>query len=436
MSMKRILNILLISCGLIVCNTVIAQSSEDYIVHTIKKGEVLPVLVKKYGITPEEISKINNFGTNHILHVGDKVKLPSNAVYRELPDSVLAAKPASPAPSVPVVKSEVAAKTTDTIAAKTKQPAYTTHIIQHGEVYSVLAKKYHVTVDEILDINDFKGSHILHSGDKIKLPAKAALQQDSTAVVVQPVAQPVAPVVKPEEPVVKKEPVKQPAAIDTTGATAYVVEKKETLYSISKKFKVTVDQLKVWNNLKSNDIATGQTLYIHGIPAATALQNNTPAQQAVTYPQLPQQSEKKIAAPPVSTSSPATKLKPDEKVTPPQKPVADAALANIPETGYFSSVFGKDVTGRSLQTANGVSMTFKTASGWSDKKYYILMNDVAPGSVVQITNEDGKAIYAKVLWNMGDVKDNDGVVFRISDAAASALNLKTTKFNLAVTFYQ
>jgi hypothetical protein len=83
-----------------------------------------------------------------------------------------------------------------------------------------------------------------------------------------------------------------------------------------------------------------------------------------------------------------------------------------------------------------MAMTFKTASGWNDKKYYILMNDAPPGSVVQVTNEDGKAIYAKVLWNMGDEKDNDGLNFRLSDAAAAALGLKASKFQLAVTFYQ
>src|ERR1700742_3652164 len=92
--------------------TVKAQSPDDYIVHTIKKGEILPVLAKKYGITVEDIAKLNNFSVNHVLHVGDKVKLPGNAVYRGVPDSTIAAKPAP----VEEAAKEVASQPADTTA--------------------------------------------------------------------------------------------------------------------------------------------------------------------------------------------------------------------------------------------------------------------------------------------------------------------------------
>ena len=65
-------------------------------------------------------------------------------------------------------------------------------------------------------------------------------------------------------------------------------------------------------------------------------------------------------------------------------------------------------------------MTFKSASGWADKKYYILMNDVPTGSVVKIKNGKNE-LYAKVLWNLSEMKENDGLAFRISTAAAAAL---------------
>ena len=40
----------------------------------------------------------------------------------------------------------------------------------------------------------------------------------------------------------------------------YVVEKGDTLYSISKKFNLTVDTLKKYNDLDSNTIDVGQVL--------------------------------------------------------------------------------------------------------------------------------------------------------------------------------
>jgi len=43
----------------------------------------------------------------------------------------------------------------------------------------------------------------------------------------------------------------------------YIVEKGDTLYSISRKFDVSVDSIKQYNGLESNAINIGQELYIH-----------------------------------------------------------------------------------------------------------------------------------------------------------------------------
>ena len=43
----------------------------------------------------------------------------------------------------------------------------------------------------------------------------------------------------------------------------YIVEKGDTLYSLSRKFNVSVDSLKEYNGLESNTISIGQELYIH-----------------------------------------------------------------------------------------------------------------------------------------------------------------------------
>lgn len=45
----------------------------------------------------------------------------------------------------------------------------------------------------------------------------------------------------------------------------YVVLQGDTLYSISRKFNLTVDTLKAYNGLDSNTISIGQTLYLHPV---------------------------------------------------------------------------------------------------------------------------------------------------------------------------
>ena len=43
----------------------------------------------------------------------------------------------------------------------------------------------------------------------------------------------------------------------------HIVSKGDTLYSISKKFGITVEQIKKDNNLTSNDLSVGQVLIIN-----------------------------------------------------------------------------------------------------------------------------------------------------------------------------
>jgi len=45
----------------------------------------------------------------------------------------------------------------------------------------------------------------------------------------------------------------------------YTVEKGDTLYSIARRFSMTVETLKEYNGLVSNDISVGQVLYLHSV---------------------------------------------------------------------------------------------------------------------------------------------------------------------------
>jgi LysM repeat protein len=45
-------------------------------------------------------------------------------------------------------------------------------------------------------------------------------------------------------------------------ASLHIVQEKETLYSIAKKYSITVEQLRDWNKLAGNGLKTGQELVI------------------------------------------------------------------------------------------------------------------------------------------------------------------------------
>ena len=55
------------------------------------------------------------------------------------------------------------------------------------------------------------------------------------------------------------------AKLDDSKISTYTVQKGETLYSISRRFNMTVETLKEYNGLQSNTISVGQVLYVHPV---------------------------------------------------------------------------------------------------------------------------------------------------------------------------
>ncbi len=61
---------------------------------------------------------------------------------------------------------------------------------------------------------------------------------------------------------------------------------------------------------------------------------------------------------------------------------------------------------------------------------------VAPGTILKIASVDSKIIFAKVLGSMPQMKENKGLLLRLSNAAAAYLGMVDAKFPVQVSFYQ
>lgn len=300
------------------------------------------------------------------------------------------------------------------------------HAVKSGETLSMLAKRYHTTVGDIMRANDMNSKSILKIGKKIKIPtASSASAQKEEAKKI------------PEKSSSTKQTTQLKKDID---ATIHVVEEKETLYSISKKYNVTVAQLIQWNDLHNDNIHPGQKLVI--IPETKEqVANNT----AVAADKIVE----KKTTPQVQQPSVVTENKPVEKqVTSetetnksPEKNVLQASNANNPQEnksavnpknagteGYFAAMYqdGKN-------ELSGEAATLKTASGWLDKKYYVLINNIDAGTIVRI-NANNKSVFAKVLGPLPDVKEDNGLLLRICNAAATELGAADSKFAVTVNY--
>jgi hypothetical protein len=228
-------------------------------------------------------------------------------------------------------------------------------------------------------------------------------------------------------------------------AVYYTVGEKEGLYRVSlKNNKVLMADLRKWNSLKSDAITTGQKLIVgylgapHGAPVVVssgAPANTTPATASET--------------PVVKTEVPVEKPRPADTETPapPKKvevvPTPAPAASTTPRSassdgrgGYFRTQFEQQARSGTSKDATVNSGIFKTASGWQDMKYYLLIDGAEPGTLVKISNpNNGKSVYAKVLGGMSGIRQNAGFDIRISNAAANVLEMgEAEKFQVRVQY--
>lgn len=235
----------------------------------------------------------------------------------------------------------------------------------------------------------------------------------------------------------------------------HLVQPKEGLFRLASVYNVDVTLLKKWNALKSDQVNSGFKLIIGYIKANSVTQTEVKA--GVTTNQVASTAIPAPAAPVVSPEEVKSVKEPEKSVSTyvAQEPPRPSSTQSNPSTqfvgqsadqelkdhgvGYFFQVFNMQSKEGSLkkneQPAYGI---FKSTSGWQDGKYYILMNDVVPGTIVRISAvQTGKEIYAKVLAPVPTGKESEGLVMRISNATASALGLgEATNGNLKVEWHQ
>lgn len=304
---------------------------------------------------------------------------------------------------------------------------YTMHTLEQGETLSMLASKFKTTVGDIMRLNGMHAQSQLVVGEKIKIPAAG----------------------KTVPPVAAEKATPAPV-VENSGTLTHTVQQGETLYAISKKYGVTVEQLKQWNSLENVAIEPGQQLAVNskGIAAATAAnkaateKKATEVKQPATVVATDKTKENTISID--SLAKPDKEFKKQEsKVVIVPANTKNASIEKPAVTGIAKdgsdSFFAVDFLSEDHKKVNKISgdaMTFKTASGWLDKKYYILMNGAPAGTLVKITAENGNSIYAKVLWKLDDMKLNQGLTFRVNEAAAAALNIAFNKFQLNIEYHE
>lgn len=248
------------------------SSGDSYVEHRVRSGESLSSIAAKYGVSVSQIKDWNNLKSNSIQR-GKKLLIYSSD-YQKNSSVASSNKPINYKVKKGDSLGKIAQRFGITIAQLKSWNKLTSqnlkvgqaiviqgksinsigdnsarissnlinHTIKAGETIGEIADNYNVSVAEIKNWNNLKSNKliagknlIIYSDDsntkKSTLKSKSSQPNDEKTVSVK--------------------------------ASLYKVKSGESLESISKNFKVTVNEIKEWNKLKSDKITEGEALIIY-----------------------------------------------------------------------------------------------------------------------------------------------------------------------------
>ncbi|QNA46018.1 LysM peptidoglycan-binding domain-containing protein [Lacibacter sediminis] len=212
----------------------------------------------------------------------------------------------------------------------------------------------------------------------------------------------------------------------------------ETVAKLGQLFGTDNASIKSWNNIESvsagNKVIVGFLKVDKTLSPLAAKGMNVRSEPNVVK-QQPKPEEPKKQDVVVKKEEPKQEVvvkkeepKPEVKKEEPKMEVSPASYGG---NGFFKDEFNRQSNnGRRTDRNNGPGSVFKSTSGWSDGKYYVLMDNVEKGTIIMVRNPaNGKAVYAKVLGSVEETSPGSGLLFRLSNSAAAQLGISTEKFN-------
>lgn len=314
------------------------------------------------------------------------------------------------------------------------------HQVEQGETLYGLSRRYKSSMDEIKNSNGgLTGG--LSIGAVIKIPIafnKAAI-----------------------EPKVTPNPITSNATI-TDG---HEVKPGETLYSIAKRYSISVDQLKAWNKLSGNEISTGQILQVkpgeleakkntvksdslnsrktvpkpdslnstktqNPVTTKTALRSDTTSLEQTTANVKEKESKqennsisvaKGMGKPPVDISLLVDPSQDSEAANAPYSPVTKENMSQKRKTDF------KKIQEEGMAEAIGDG---------ADQDRYLALHRTAPvGTIIQVENEmNGHVVFVRVIGKLPETGANAKLIIKLSQKAFGSLGSVDKRFPVKLSY--
>jgi membrane-bound lytic murein transglycosylase D len=229
--------------------------STGYKTHTIRRGETLAAICRQYDINTTTLLKVNNLRSKKLKN-GTNLRIPYSTVkYQLLPDGNA---------------QQLAAYKNNLIL----------HRIKQGESISKIAKKYCVPQEMIVNWNGLRSVNEIRTGQQLALyiedAGKPAAKDNSTitaatnkiilandVVATNTTEKSGIPTLTARKKSTPKTDLKSAALkVVQPSYSWYKVKDGDSLWTISRRFNTSTNQIREWNNLKSNTIRPGSSLKV------------------------------------------------------------------------------------------------------------------------------------------------------------------------------
>jgi peptidoglycan endopeptidase LytE len=205
--------------------------------YTVKKGDSFYKISKKFGISIKDIKTKNNIASNRI-KPGIKLLIPEQKKNQDVTHD---ASPAKPTQAKLDNKDETSVNTARDITQSYK--------VKKGDTLLKIAKNNSLSVKDLKEINNLKTAKI-KPGQKLILSKEKSQEQP-----------------KKHDAIISAAHTEKEKAKEKT--EYYTVKKEDSLASISKKYSISIEEIKDNNNLKSIKLKPGQQLLVKRVGPKT-----------------------------------------------------------------------------------------------------------------------------------------------------------------------
>lgn len=224
--------------------------------HTVRRGENLSNIARKYHVAMYDIKVWNNLRRVNSVRSGQRLKIykeSKEVVYKSKKPKIEQSSTQEPEEEVVVTKTETKSKKIKIedkeVAQEDKSISFTknTHTVKRGETLFKIASKYNVSMGDLKEWNNLNARGSVQVGQKLKIFGKP---QDNEEFV------------KVEKTNKKNKSAEKELSVERN-PKYHKVNRGDTIWSIVQKYDgLTVDKLRKLNGIKNDNIKQGQKLRI------------------------------------------------------------------------------------------------------------------------------------------------------------------------------